>query len=93
VGVPFYSVENIRQEDGKLEFDVVQEGELYNLPLEISFRLGGKDTRRIFWIDEKIEHISVDIKADSIVLDPEHYLLKGYDPDTEDPLTRWTYEV
>jgi hypothetical protein len=93
-GAPDYSIKDITYGNGTLAFSAVQEGELYRMPLDIAFiTKGGKETRERIWVNESTESFSfVTDKPARIVLDPDTWVLKRFDP-SEDPENKWTYKV
>lgn len=93
-GAPDYSVNDIEYGNGTLTFSIMQEGEIYIMPLDVAFIMDdGKEVRERVLVDEKEEHCSfVTDKPAKIALDPDVWVLKHFDP-SEDPDSRWTYTV
>jgi aminopeptidase N len=77
-GLPDYGLSNLsinRKRGGyELEFDIVQKGYVYAMPIEIS---AGSHTQE-FWVDERAERVKmfVDELPDKIVLDPDYRIPK-----------------
>jgi aminopeptidase N len=77
-GLPDYELSDlsIRRKRGgyELEFDIVQKGDVYAMPIEVSV---GSSTQE-FWVDERAERVKmfVDELPDKIVLDPDYRIPK-----------------
>lgn len=91
-GAPDYSIADISYKNGTLAFRVVQEGEIYTMPLGIAFVTEeGEEVRERVLVDEREELFSfVTDRPAKIVLDPDMWVLKRFDP-SEDPDSKWTY--
>jgi len=77
-GLPDYGLSDlsIRRKRGgyELEFDIVQKGDVYTMPIEISAGSSAQE----FWVDEKAERVKmfVDELPDTIILDPDYRIPK-----------------
>ncbi len=77
-GLPDYGLSNLsvnRKRGGyELEFDIVQKGDVYTMPIEIS---AGSSTEE-FWVDERAERVKMSVEEfpDRIVLDPDYRIPK-----------------
>ena len=91
-GAPDYSIRDMMYENGTLTFRVVQEGEIYRMPLDVAFIMDdGKEARERVLVYEKEELLSFVIERPAeIVLDPDMWVLKRFDL-SEDPDAKWTY--
>lgn len=77
-GLPDYELSNLsivrRLRGYRLEFDVVQKGDIYRMPVEIS---AGSNTQT-FMVDQRIERVTMDVDKlpERITLDPDYRIPK-----------------
>jgi Aminopeptidase N len=94
-GAPNYTITNVSYDGKRVTCEIRQNQEkLYKMVLEIGLMMeDGSEIRQKVWVNETAETVSFEVneKPSKLILDPDIWVLKYYDVETEDPGTKWTY--